>query len=154
MIKGLLFSAVVLAVGLPCFGNSFYAGSDTACFYGVIESSCTPVSTQTGIGVDTSGNSLLTYTPDSGFNAPESGGSVELGDFSVSPVFAGGEGGTFVLDISFTDPANGTQTFTATTLGAVLFGAGGAEVTFSDPTTQTFDYAGGSFDVTLPARRF
>jgi hypothetical protein len=27
----------------------------------------------------------------------------------------------------------------------------GAEVSFSQPTTQTFSYAGGSFDVTLPS---
>jgi hypothetical protein len=150
--KAFFFSAFVLALGLPCFADSFYVGSDTACFYSGSESSCTPSSGTTGIGLDTKGSPLLTYTPDSGFTAPEAGGTVELGDFYVSPAFAGGEGGTFVVDVSFTDPADGDQTFTATTYGALLFFAGGAEVTFSQPTMQEFDYTGGSFEVTLPSK--
>lgn len=151
MTKGLLFSLLLLALVLPCFGNSFYVGSDTACFYGLSDSPCTPVSTPTSTGIDLSGNTILTYTPDvTSFDAPESGGQVELGNFYVTPALLGVEGANFILDISFTDPTDGSQTFTATTLGLVIFGQLGAEVTFAQPTTQAFDYAGGSFDVTLP----
>lgn len=145
-----MFSAVLLALGLPCFGSSFYAGSDTACFYGFKDSPCTPVNTATTTGLDLSGKPLLTYTPDASFGAPESGGEVELGNFFVTPTLLGADGANFILDITFTNPANGTQTFTATTLGLVILGQLGAEVTFSQPLTQEFDYAGGSFDVTLP----
>ena len=150
MTKVLLLSVVVSALGLPCFGNSVYVGSDTACFYGFSASPCTPVNTETGIGSNLAGNPVLLYTPDSSFNAPAGGGMVELGNFYVTPSLLGGDGGNFTLDISFTDPTDGTQTFTATTLGLVVLGQLGAEVTFSQPLTQAFDYAGGSFDVTLP----
>jgi hypothetical protein len=149
--KSLLFAGLVAALGLPCFASSFYIGSDSACFYGLSASPCTPVDTPTSTGVDLSGNPILTYTPDSGFSAPESGGSVELGNFYVSPALLGVSGANFMLDISFTDPANGDQVFNATTYGLVVFGQLGAEVTFSQPTTQTFIYPGGAFDVSLPS---
>jgi hypothetical protein len=150
--KLFLLSAVVLAAALPSFGNSFYAGSDTACFYGILGSSCTPVSTETGVGVNLAGDTVLDYTPDSSFSAPETGGTVELGNFYVVPSLLGANlDGTFVVDVTFTDPADGGQTFTAKTEAFVILTVGGAEVTFSSPTTQEFDYAGGSFDVSLPS---
>lgn len=144
-------SVAVLALGLPCFGSSFYVGFDTACFYGFSASPCTPVNTPTTTGINLSGNPILTYTPDGSFNAPEAGGPVELGNFFVTPSLLGVDGANFILDVSFTDPTNGDQVFNATTLGLVIFGQLGAEVSFSQPTTQTFSYAGGSFDVTLPS---
>jgi hypothetical protein len=136
---------------LPCLGSSFYIGSDTACFYPASDSGCSLSSGETGLGVDLSGNTLLNYTPDSGFSAPESGGSVELGTFSVVPALFGVEGGTFDLDISFSAPGGGDNTFVAKSLGLVVVGALGAEVTFKDPVTQVYNYPGGSFDVTLPS---
>ncbi len=151
MTKLSLFTGLVLALGIPCFGSSFYIGSDTACFYGFSDSPCTPVSTETGLGSNLSGNPILDYTPDASFAAPESGGSVELGNFYVLPSLLGAEGGYFTLDISFTDPTDGSQTFTATTLGLVVFGLLGAEVTFDQPTTEAFSYSGGAFDVSLPS---
>jgi hypothetical protein len=148
--RGFVFSVLALVLSLPCFGASFYVGSDSACFYPFGGSPCAPVSSETSIGLDLSGNPILFYTPDASFSAAETGGDVELGNFYVTPALLGAEGGNFTLDISFTDPANGNQTFSATTLGLVVFSLLGAEVTFDQPLTQAFNYPDGSFDVTLP----
>lgn len=147
-----LFAFSLLAAGLtfPCLGNPFYVGSDTACFFDSSESTCTLSSGQTGIGSNLLGNPILLYTPDSGFSASATGGSVELGNFFVTPSLLGAEGGTFDVNVSFTEPGGGGQIYTAKTLGLVVFGVLGAEVTFQNPVTQIFNYPGGSFDVTLP----
>jgi hypothetical protein len=115
-----------------------------------MSSGCTLEPTTTSLGFTLSGNPLLSYTPDASFGAPETGGTVELGNFYVDPALLGGEVGTFDLDILFTDPSVGDQTYTAKTAGLVIFGILGAEVTFNDPTTQLFSYPGGAFDVSLP----
>ena len=144
-----LFSLAVISV-LPSLAASTYAGSDTACFYGIFGSSCTLTSSKSSIGTGTNGP-LLSYTPGS-FTAPASGGIVDLGTFNVNRELAAGEAGTFDIDVTFTAPVgSGGQTYSATTLGAVLFGAGGVEITFEDPTSQIYTYPGGSFELSLPS---
>lgn len=122
-----------------------------ACFYGVFGSSCTATSAKSTLGTGTSG-APLSFTPTIGFSAPESGGTIDLGTFAVKSEALAGDAGTFDIVISFTAPAgSGGQTYSATTLGAVALGAGGAEITFSQPTSQLYTYNGGSFTVSLPS---
>jgi hypothetical protein len=149
MNKTLLLLAVAFV--LPCFGNTFYVGSDSACFYGFSDTSCALTNSESSLGIDLSGNPILSYTPDAGFNAPEIGGVVDLGTFSVADALAGIEGGHFDVDVTFTEPGGGGKTYSATTLGLVLFGSLGAEITFADPIIQVYTYSGGSFDVSLPS---
>lgn len=127
----------------------FYVGSDTACFYSSPATTCSEVSTTTGIGFDLQGDPLLTYTPQ-GFSASASGGTVALGLFSVAPTFGGFEDGTFDLDVTFTAPGGGGNSYTAQTAGIVFLTAGGAEVSFDQPTTEVYSYPGGSFELSLP----
>ncbi len=140
-----------LASALPSFGSSFYVGSDTACFYSFSDSTCPLTSGESTFGVTLSGNPLMSYTPDSGFDAPATGGPIELGTFSVNEALLGVVGGNFDLNIEFTAPGGGGNTYSATELGLVVLGAGGAEVSFSDPLTQLYTYPGGEFEVTLPS---
>ena len=148
--KGFSFFALTIACALPSLGASTYAGSDTACFYGITDSSCTLTSSKSSIGIGT-GGPLLAYTPGS-FTAPATGGVIELGTFNVNRELGGIEAGTFDIDVTFTAPLGaGGETYSATTLGAVVFGAGGVEITFDDPTTQVYTYPGGSFELSLPS---
>jgi hypothetical protein len=148
--KGFKIFLLILAPALPSLAVSTYAGSDTACFYDVAHSSCTLTGNTSTLGVSTHG-APLSYSPESGFTAPAAGGTIDLGTFSVSRSLAGAEAGTFDIDITFTaPPGTGGQTFTASTLGLVILGHGGVEITFNDPTTQLFTYPGGSFDLSLP----
>jgi hypothetical protein len=149
--KGFTFFLVAAVSALPALGSSFYIGADTACFYGSSDTSCTLSDAETSIGVNLSGNPILFYTPDSGFNAPATGGSVELGSFSVADSLLGIEGGTFDLEITFSEPGGGGNTYTANTLGLVVLGQLGAEVTFEDPLSQVYSYPGGAFVVSLPS---
>ena len=140
----------LLTVGaVSALGDGSFVGSDTACFYSS-GTSCSLTGSASSIGWSTSGP-LLTYTPDAGFNAPAAGGSVELGIFSVTQSFLGYEGGTFDVNVAFTEPGGGGNDFSASTMGLVIFEAGGAEITFNDPVTQVYNYPGGSFEVTLPS---
>lgn len=148
--KGFILFLSAAAFSLPSLAST-YSGSDTACFFGLAKSSCTLSSSKTTLGVSTN-QSPLSYTPDSGFTAPIAGGIIDLGTFSVSKSLAGGEAGTFDIDVTFTAPAGaGGKTYSATTLGAVILGKGGVEISFDDPTTQLYTYPGGEFDLTLPS---
>jgi hypothetical protein len=149
--KAYSFCIVAALLALPCLGSTFYIGSDTACFYPLSGSSCTLSSGETSLGIDLAGNPILDYTPDSLFSAPETGGTVELGAFHVVDAILGAEGGAFDLDVTFTEPGGGGNTFVAHTLGLVVLGALGAEITFENPLTQVYNYPGGSFDLTLPS---
>lgn len=152
MRKGFSFVVLVLFAAAPMFASSFYQGSDTACFNPGFSTGCTLLSTPTGIGLNLAGNHILTYTPDTAdFTAPNTGGDVQLGTFFVTPSLLGADGGTFDINILFSQPGGGGNTYTATTLGLVIFGALGAEVTFQQPTTQLYSYPGGMFDVSLPS---
>jgi hypothetical protein len=143
IVGALIFIAA--AAALPSFADT-YVGTDEGCFYET--SSCTPTSTESGIGFP---SSVLFYTPDSGFGAGASGGSVELGTFSVGTTDGIDFLGTFDLEISFTSPGNGVNDYSALT-GALIIGdgMGGALITFDNPTTQVYNTTGGSFDVSLP----
>ena len=150
MKKGFKLFLIILASALPSLAASTYAGSDSACFYGILDSSCTLTSSQSSIGIGTSGP-LLSYSPGS-FTAPTSGGSIDLGTFDVNRELGAAEAGTFDIDVTFTAPVgSGGQTYSATTLGAVIFGKGGVEITFEDPTSQVYTYPGGSFELSLPS---
>jgi hypothetical protein len=143
--KSFLFILVAAAFAVPSFATT-YAGSDTACFYGIFSSTCTLESSETSIGAT---GPLLTYTPTSSFSI-SGPGEVDLGTFAVNGSFANGELGTFDLAIDFTSPGGGSQSYTASTFGTVFFDNGFAEITFDAPTTQEYSYPGGSFDVSLP----
>jgi len=147
--KGYKFLLLTIALALPSFANSFYVGTDTGCFYPFFSPTCTLTGGESSLGSTLSGAPLITYTPDSGFSAPASGGVVELGTFSVNDTLLGGEGGNFDIQLDFTAPG-GVGSYTATTFGLVVLGAGGAEVTFNNPGTELFNYAGGEFAVSLP----
>ena len=128
-----------------------YVGSDTACFFPISNSGCMLIAGESTLGMSTKG-APLSFMPDSDFTAPSAGGTVDLGTFDVSSSLAGAVAGTFDIKVSFTEPAgSGGQTFTASTLGLVVLGRGGVEITFNDPTTQEFDYPGGAFDLSLPS---
>lgn len=148
--KGFNFFLLTITCALPSLAASTYAGSDTACFYGITGSSCTLTSSKSSLGIGTSGP-LLAYTPGS-FTAPVTGGIIELGTFNVNRELGAAEAGTFDIDVTFTAPlGSGGQTYSASTLGAVVFGKGGVEITFDDPTTQVYTYPGGSFELSLPS---
>ncbi len=147
---GLALLLMSVGAALPSLASSFYIGSDTACFFPLSQSSCTLTSAQSSLGVNLSGNPILFYTPNAGFSAPDTGGSVELGTFNVSQSLLGVEGGTFDVNVAFTAPGGGGNTYVASTLGLVIFGQLGAEVTFKQPTTQLYTYPGGAFEVSLP----
>lgn len=149
MKKTFAFVLLAAASALPSLASTVYEGSDTACFY--LVGSCTLTSSDSSIGVDSNGDPFLTYTPDSSPFTSVDGGEVTLGTFSVASGSFGGDGGTFDIDVTFTEPGDGGNTYSATTLGAVVFGVGGAEVTFENPTTQLYSTSGGSFDVSLPS---
>jgi hypothetical protein len=141
----LLLAAASVA---PSLANSFYEGTDTACFYEI--SSCTPSSSTSSIGFP---SAVLFYTPDSSpFGAGSGGGSVELGTFSVGTTDGIDFLGTFDLQVSFTNPGDGVHDYSALT-GALIYGDGdgGAIIQFDDPTTQVYNTSGGSFDVSLPS---
>jgi len=149
--KGFKVFLISIIGALPSLGSSFYSGSDTACFYGSPKTSCTLSSSKSSFGLAIGGGPLF-FTPDSGFSSPTiAGGVVDLGAFSVNKSLLGGEAGTFDIDVTFTAPAGaGGKKFTASTLGVIVLGKGGVEVTFDNPVTQVFTYPGGSFDLTLP----
>lgn len=146
-----VFSLLAAAAAIPSFASTVYEGTDTACFYTIPASSCTETGSASGTGIDTNGGPLLTYTPDSTPFSSTGGGEVTLGTFSVASTFAGGDAAAFDLDVTFTQPGNGQETYSAITLGTVVFAAGGAEITFNQPTTELFTTSGGSFDLTLPS---
>ncbi len=151
MRTGLLFLSLAVASALPSFGNSFYVGSDTACFYTFSDSTCPLTGSESTLGYTSSGSPFLSYTPDAGFDAPDTGGSIALGTFSVADALFGGVGGNFDINVEFTAPGGGGNTYSATELGLVVFGMGGAEVTFSNPLSHLYTYPGGEFEVTLPS---
>ena len=151
MNKGYTFLLLAAATVLPCFGSSFYIGTDTACFFPTSQTTCTLTSGESDLGSTLKGNPLLSYTPNGGFNAPDTGGTVELGSFKVNDALLGFESGTFDLNVMFTEPGSVGNTYTAKTLGLVVLGSLGAEITFQDPVTQLFTYPGGAFDVSLPS---
>lgn len=153
MLKGLGLM-VAVAAGLPCFGSSFYVGTDMACFFPTTQSTCTLTSGTSGIGSNLIGQPLLNYTPDSEFDAPDTGGTVELGNFSVTPSLFAGEGGTFDLNVTFTAPGGGGNEFSAGTIGFVTFGFGGTWIEFNPPTDHVYTYPGGSFELSLPSATF
>lgn len=130
----------------PAFSD--YVGSDTGCFYDLLDTSCALDSSTTSLGVGKDGP-LITFAPTSGFAAPDLGGQIDLGTFAVTSTLAIADG-TFDIDVEFTDPAAGGNLYAAQVLGLVVFDELGAKVTFEQPTTQVFDYAGGSFTVSLP----
>ena len=152
MKKGFKIFLLVLTPTLPALAGSFYAGSDTACFYGLSKGNCPVSSSKTSLGVAVGGGPLF-FAPDSGFSAPTiAGGTVDLGAFKVNKSLLGGEAGTFDIDVTFTAPAGaGGKEFVASTLGVVVLGKGGVEITFDHPTTQVFTYPSGSFDLSLPS---
>ena len=143
-------SLLFVVCAVSALGDTTYVGSDSACFYSS-GTSCTLTGSESSIGSNLSGNPLLTYTPDSSFSAPATGGSIELGMFSVTQSLFGYEGGTFDINIAFTQPGGGANDFSASTMGLVVFGAGGAEISFDAPLTQLYTYPGGSFEVSLPS---
>lgn len=152
MKKGFNIFFLSLIGTLPSLAANFYTGSDTACFFGIAKSSCTLTSSKSTLGIST-GSAPLSYTPASSFNAPTIvGGIVDLGTFAVTRSLAGVEAGTFDIDVLFSAPLGaGGKTYSASTLGIVILGHGGVEITFDNPTTQVFTYPGGSFDLSLPA---
>ena len=143
-------SLLFVVCAVSALGDTTYVGSDSACFYSS-GSSCALTDGESSIGSNLSGNPLLTYTPDASFSAPAAGGSIELGMFSVTQSLFGYEGGTFDINITFTQPGGGANDFSASTMGLVVFGAGGAEISFDAPLTQVYTYPGGSFEVSLPS---
>lgn len=148
MKKGFILFLSAAAFSLPSLATT-YTGSDAACFFAVGKSSCTLSSSKTSLGVAVGGGPL-SYTPASFKN--DLGPIIDLGTFSVAKSLVGAEAGTFDIDITFTDPAvSGSKTYSATTLGVVVLGKGGVEITFDDPTTQLFTYPGGAFDLSLPS---
>jgi hypothetical protein len=148
---GFAFLVLALAAAIPCLASPFYEGSDTACFYPVSDTTCTLVSTKSTLGVNLAGKPLISYSPDVvDFTAPETGGTVELGAFHVATSLLAIEDGTFDLQVTFSLPGGGGQTYTASTFGLVVLGLLGAEVSFQQPVTQLYRYPGGAFDLTLP----
>ncbi len=148
MKKGFIIFLSAAAFSLPSLATT-YTGSDTACFYATGKSSCTLTSSKTSLGLAIGGGPL-SYNP-VGFTN-NLGPIIDLGTFSVSKSLLGAEAGTFDIDITFTDPAvSGAKTYSASTLGVVVLGKGGVEITFDDPTTQLFTYPGGAFDLSLPS---
>lgn len=153
MSRALTILSFAICASLPSLGASFFSGSDTACFYGSPDTSCTLSSSTTSLGFGYYNGPPLSYTPNAaGFNAPATGGTIDLGTFSFNEDLFALADGTFDIDLTFTAPAGaGGQTYTAEAFGFVLLGWGGAEIDFNEPTDQTFSYAGGSFDVLLPS---
>jgi PEP-CTERM motif len=83
-----------------------------------------------------------------------SGGDISLGTltFAVDPNSTDmtSYSDFFNLNVTFTMPSAGGESFNALLSGNVFFDAGGATLTFH-PTTRTFSYDGGSFNLTLDA---
>lgn len=149
MKKGFILFLSAAALSLPSLAGTLYSGSDTACFNGLAKTNCTLSSSKTSLGLAVGGGPL-SYTP-KGFTN-DSGPIIDLGTFSVSKSLLGGEAGTFDIDIAFTEPGlTGGKTYSASTIGVVILGKGGVEITFDDPTTQLFTYPGGAFDLSLPS---
>ena len=153
MSRAVTILSFIICVSLPSFGGSFFSGSDTACFYGSPNTSCTLSSSATSLGEGYLFGPPLWYTPNAaGFTAPATGGAIDLGTFSFNEDLFAIADGTFDIDLDFTAPSGaGGQTYTAEASGFVIFGYGGAEIDFNQPTDQTFDYAGGAFNVLLPS---
>lgn len=128
--------------------NTTYTGTDASCFsWG----SCTPVSGTTSYGVP---NSDLTFT--SASINQVGNGDVKLGTFSLGTkptIFLG----SFDLDVTFSQPSgtNGSGSFDAVLGGLVTWNdQGGAVIQFVNPTTETFNYPGGSFSLALDQTLF
>jgi hypothetical protein len=121
-----------------------YVGSDKACFS--LIGSCGTTSGTMSYGFINKDLSFTTATINQVGN-----GDVKLGTFSLGTnpsIFAG----SFDLEVTFTTPpgVNGMGDYDAILLGAVGFNDQGfAQISFSNPTSQTFTYPNGSFSLSL-----
>lgn len=97
----------------------------------------------------------LTFTGNAYFNNPTAGGdaSLVLGSFflSGSPTSYNYAGNTFTIDIDLTSPAGvgNPVSSQAQITGTVDQETGGVWVLNFNPGTQTVDFTGGSFDLTV-----
>lgn len=137
-----------LATVVPSMFATTYTGADTSCFgFGA----CKMVSGTTSYGLI---NQDLTFT--SASINQVGNGDVTLGTFSLGTkptAFLG----SFDLDVTFSEPAgvSGAGNFNAVLLGAVTWNdQGGAIISFSNPTSESFTYPGGSFSLALDQTTF
>lgn len=132
-----------LATVAPSMFATTYTGADTSCF-GI--GTCSMVSGTTSYGLV---NQDLTFA--SATINQVGNGDVTLGTFSLGTkpsAFAG----AFDLDVTFSQPAGvtGSGNFNAVLVGAVTWNdQGGAIISFTNPTTEVFNYPGGSFSLSL-----
>jgi hypothetical protein len=133
-----------LATVVPSMFATTYTGSDKACF-GL--GSCSTVSGTMSYGLSDRDLSFTTATINQVGN-----GDVKLGTFHLGTNPALLFAGTFDLDVNFSAPpgVNGTGDYDAWEIGSVGFNKDGwAVVSFTNPTTQSFTYPGGSFSLKL-----
>lgn len=143
-----IFALIVLIAFavVPAFANTAYSGSDTACFY-YFNTGCTATSGTVATGADLSGGPFLTFTTDTW--SDDIGPQIALGTFDVPATYLGGDiYSTFVLDVTFTSPPDGSQDYTATVTGGVLVDHGLATITFN-PSSETFGTGANAFTFTL-----
>lgn len=136
----------VLTLGLATFAPSLFAttytGSDTACF----GKNCTAVSGQMSTGFIDKDLSFTTASFSRTGNGDVTLGTFKLG--SAPSIISS----AFDLDVTFSAPTGATTTgdFDAWVAGIVICDQFGiATVTFSQPTTDVYNYPGGSFTLSL-----